>query len=155
MEIERKFLVTSDEYKSLDIEIQRQKIRQGYFGDGFRIRTSINGFGEKGFITFKSANSGISRHEYEYEIPYKDAEEILNNFGKQIIEKIRYQVLYNHEDKWEVDEFHGDNEGLIVAEIELETEDQIFELPSWIGKEVSHERKYYNSDLSKKPFNTW
>lgn len=157
MEIERKFLVKSDDYKLLDIEIQRQKIKQVYFDSGLRVRTSINGFGKKGFITIKSQTAGISREEYEYEIPYEDAREIIENLAKNkpVIEKIRYIVYHEHEDKWEVDEFLGDNEGLIVAEIELENENQKFKLPPWIGEEVTHERKYYNSDLSKNPYKNW
>lgn len=156
MEIERKFLVISDEFKKLDIEIQRQNIKQAYFGDGFRLRTSINGFGKKGFITIKSAEAGMTRKEFEYQIPYEEAEEILGMFkNKPVIEKTRFIVYHNHEDKWEVDVFSGENEGLIVAEIELESEDQEFEIPNWVGQEVTNEKKYYNSDLAKNPYKTW
>lgn len=154
-EIERKFLAKSDKYKELS-GIHSMEIRQGYFADGVRVRTSIDGFEtKKGFITFKSPKEGMTRSEFEYEIPYSEATEILENLCKgPRIEKFRHIIFYEGE-RWEVDEFKGDNEGLVIAELELPDENHEFELPDWIGKEVTQEKKYYNSDLTENPYKNW
>ena len=155
-EIERKFLIVSDDYKEKASEVHGQKLRQGYFADGVRVRTSIDGFEvEKGFITFKTPKRGMTRTEFEYEIPYSEAEEILNDLCKgPIIEKFRH-IVYYKENKWEVDEFFGDNEGLVVAELEMDSEEHEFEKPSWLGEDVTHKKKYYNSDLTENPYKNW
>jgi len=151
-EIERKFLVKSDDYKSKESDVQ--KIRQGYFANGVRVRI-LDGFESKGFITFKTPTEGITRTEFEYEIPYSEAEEIINTLCKgPIIEKQRHIVYYEN-NKWEVDEFLGDNKGLIVAELEMPNEEYEFKNPDWLGEEVTHEKRYYNSDLTKNPFKNW
>lgn len=155
-EIERKFLVKSDRYKELAFDIQGAELRQGYFASGVRVRTSKDGFGsEKGFITFKSPQEGLTRSEFEYEIPYDEAKEILDKLCKgPLIEKFRHYV-FNNNDRWEVDEFFGNNEGLVIAELEIPSEDYEVNIPDWVGEEVTHEKKYYNSDLTENPYKNW
>lgn len=151
-EIERKFLVKEQTFKKQSS--QKQEIRQGYLSADktkvVRIRTLDN----KGFLTIKGKGAGITRSEFEYEIPKKDALEMLHDLCPSLVEKIRYIVPYD-DMKWEVDEFFNDNEGLILAEIELENEDQHFSKPSWIGKEVTGDKRYYNAYLSTHPYNKW
>jgi len=155
-EIERKFLVISDDYKEKSSIVHGQKLRQGYFSDGVRVRTSVDGFEtEKGFITFKTPKEGMTRTEFEYEIPFSEAKEILDNLCKgPIIEKFRH-IVYYKENKWEIDEFSGDNTGLVVAELEMPDENHKFENPNWIGEDVTHEKKYYNSDITENPYKDW
>jgi len=152
-EIERKFLVKSDDYKTpLTSKIY---INQGYFAEGVRVRLSKSLGKDEGFITFKSPTEGMTRTEFEYKIPFVEAEEILNNLCKgPIIEKTRHIIFYSGE-KWEVDEFFGDNEGLVVAELEMSDEEHNFEKPDWLGEEVTQNKRYYNSDLTKNPFKNW
>jgi adenylate cyclase len=112
-------------------------------------------FGKKAFITIKGITVGATRTEFEYEIPAKDAEILLNELClKPTIKKYRYRIPYKGF-IWEVDEFLGENKGLIMAEIELESEDQAFEIPEWIGKEVTHDPRYFNSNLIEHPYNMW
>ena len=148
-EIERKYLVKDDSWMNSP-SFTAMYCRQGYNGI-FRIRTMA----DKGYITIKGKTEGISRVEFEYEIPVDEAEEMLELFcNKPFIEKTR--ILIQHEGfMWEVDVFRGDNEGLVVAEVELESEDIIPPLPDWVGEEVSHDYKYFNSNLIKNPYNTW
>lgn len=151
-ETERKFLLHNDQWREL-VSAKRE-ISQGYLNSHpertVRVRIS-NG---RGMITIKGKSEGISRAEYEYEIPIKEAEALLVLCEKPIIEKTRYLVGF--EDKtWEIDEFYGDNLGLIIAEVELENEEEKIELPDWIGNEVSHDRKYFNSALIKQPYTQW
>lgn len=154
-EIERKFLVINDTWKTPDIAGIAYK--QAYLSNNPDRVVRIRVAGDKGFITIKGkpAPESISRPEYEYEIPLKDAEYMYENLcepGK--IEKVRY--LYEFKGHtWEIDEFHGENEGLIVAEIELETENESFEKPDWAGEDVSLDFKYSNGNLSKKPYKSW
>ena len=154
IEIERKFLVISDVYK---LEAFKQsRIVQGFLNTDKERTVRVRIQGENGFLTIKgvSSNNGLSRFEWEKEITIMDAENLLQLCEKGIIEKIRYAVrLGNH--VFEVDEFYGENEGLVIAEIELKHETDIFEKPIWLGKEVTGEIRYYNSQLSKQPFNTW
>ena len=110
--------------------------------------------GEKGFLTIKSPVQGISRDEFEYEIPVQEAEQILSLFCKNVIAKTRYHVPFEDQ-TWEVDVFSGDNEGLVMAEIELNSEDEDIPLPDWLGMEVSHDRRYFNSCLAQTPYNSW
>lgn len=151
-EIERKFLVKS-EYLHL---FQEGKLyRQGYlFSDKDKVvRTRL--IENKGFLTIKSKLSGFTRDEFEYEIPFKDAEYIISNLClKPLIEKYRSKVTINNV-IWEVDKFIGENEGLVIAEIELENEKQSIILPEWVDREVTGDTRYYNSNLVKNPFYKW
>ena len=154
IEIERKFLVTSEDFKNE--AFANNRIVQGYLssvtGRTFRVRIK----GDKGFLTIKGASneSGLSRFEWEKEIPVDEAQELLKLCEKGIIDKTRFEVkIGNH--IFEVDEFYGENEGLIVAEIELQSETEPFEKPSWLGKEVTNDNRYYNSYLSKNPYKNW
>jgi adenylate cyclase len=153
LEIERKFLVKNIDFLK---DINGVKFSQGYIpsdgNPGVRIRIA----GDKGFITLKSNIKGAKvRHEFEYEIPIADAGEMLDNFcRKPLIEKHRYNIEYCGL-VWEVDVFEGDNEGLIVAEVELEAEDQKVDLPNWIDREVTGDNKYQNSQLGIDPYCNW
>ena len=151
-EIERKFLVINEEYKNLG---KYQNCIQGYIHlektPSIRIRT-IN---QQSFITIKNDLNGITRLEYEYEIPNQDAKELLSEFCiENIIEKRRYFIHYKTT-LWEVDEFLGQNKGLVVAEVELNDENQPYDKPDWIGKEVSTDKKYYNYNLVQYPYKKW
>jgi len=152
-EIERKFLVKG-EYKSQAVRSSR--IVQGYLSSvtGRTVRIRIRG--EKGYITVKgkSNESGLSRYEWEKEIPLNEAEELLLLCEPGAIDKTRYEIQAGKH-IFEVDEFYGDNEGLTVAEVELESEDDSYEKPEWIGEEVTGDRRYYNSSLTKHPFKDW
>ena len=152
-EIEHKFLVKGDQYKSL---VTPTLYRQGYIPtqNGMTVRVRIAG--EKGFLTLKDKTVGMSRNEFEYEIPVLEAKQMLDTMcDKPQIEKYRYVIPAEQGLKWEVDEFLGDNAGLVVAEIEVPTEDTKFLLPEWIGKEVTGDKKYNNSQLCKKPYKEW
>ena len=152
-ETERKFLVTGP-YKSL--AFNQLYIKQGYISSqperSVRIRTK----GDKGYITIKGESnaSGISRFEWEKEIPVEEAEDLFQLCEPGIIEKIRYEIKVGRH-IFEVDEFFGDNQGLTVAEIELNSETEAFIRPEWIGREVTGDTRYYNSNLLKSPFNKW
>ncbi len=150
-EIERKFLVTSDEFKSLATPLH---CKQGYFQHDSEPLVRVRIMGDKAFLTIKGENTGITRLEFEYEIPVEDAEYLLQQFCTSLIEKKRYHIQY-HGFLWEVDEFLGDNSGLIVAEIELEYEHQSFDIPNWVGSDVSTDEKYYNYKLLTHPFKDW
>jgi adenylate cyclase len=153
IEIERKFLVDHDQWEPL-ARPEGVILKQGYLiadaNKTIRVRTT----GKQAYITFKGAASGISRAEYEYEIPVQDGTELLEQFAKSIINKTRYCISFANK-VWEVDVFEGDNEGLIVAEIELEAEDELIELPPWVTQEVTNREEYYNSSLSVHPFKSW
>lgn len=151
LEIERKFLVKSEDWKIGAIGVA---FRQGYLSRSPQQTVRIRIAGEKAFLTIKGLRSKISRLEFEYEIPLADAAEMLNLCVGPLIEKTRFEILHGGK-TWEVDEFHGDNAGLIVAEIELNAEDESFLLPDWIGEEVSDDVRYFNSNLAVSPFSTW
>ena len=148
-EIERKFLIHKELFKPKD---EGELIAQGYLSDDPTIRVRIKK--DRGFLTIKSKTIGISRNEYEYEIPKNDAEELLKICEPSIIVKRRY-IIEEKNSCWEVDIFEGDNEGLIIAEIELKSEEEEFYKPNWIAEEVSFDEKYFNSNLSKNPFKNW
>jgi adenylate cyclase len=154
-EIERKFLVTSD-YKSEAYASVR--ITQGYLSRVPERVVRIRIKGDNGFITIKGTtnDSGLSRFEWEKEIPLADAQSLMKLAEPGIIDKTRH-LIKNTDGRhiWEVDEFHGDNEGLIMAEIELESEDDLFDKPQWLGKEVTGDKRYYNAYLSENPFKFW
>ncbi|WP_419213009.1 CYTH domain-containing protein [Maribacter sp. X9] len=154
IEIERKFLVKSSDYKSF--AKSKTRIVQGFLNTDADRTVRIRIKGETGFITVKgrSNTSGTSRFEWEKEIPVIEAEALLELCEKGVLEKCRFEIPVGHH-LFEVDEFYGANEGLTVAEIELSSEKEEFETPDWLGKEVTGEIKYYNSQLSKKPFKTW
>ncbi|RYZ68751.1 MAG: CYTH domain-containing protein [Proteobacteria bacterium] len=154
MEIERKFLVVGDGWR---VGAKGVSYRQGYIRTENKTTVRVRIAGERGFLTLKGKSnaSGLSREEFEYEIPKADAKAMLASMcGPEQVEKTRYRVKVGGH-TWEVDEFHGENEGLIVAEIELQAEEETFEKPDWAGKEVSDDRRYGNSNLGKTPFKTW
>jgi len=153
-EIERKFLVNSDAYKASSFS--NTHIAQAYIATNpsATVRVRING--EKAFITIKGKGdeSGATRYEWEKEIPVEEAKELLKLCTSGVIDKIRYKVNYSGF-IYEVDEFFGDNTGLVVAEIELNHEDDAFEKPVWLGPEVTGDAKYYNAVLVEHPFSKW
>lgn len=152
IEIERKFLVVSNEWKRLAEPVF---MRQGYICSlpGRVVRVRIEA--DSAMLTMKGKSSGISRGEWEYAIPLMDAEELLRDLCEQpLIEKKRYRIAINGL-VWEVDEFLGDNAGLIVAEVELLSEEQNVILPNWVGEEVSHDHRYANANLFKHPYTRW
>jgi len=151
-EIERKFLVGGDDWRSLT---QGTTYRQGYLNTAKERTVRIRSAGSRGFITVKGPATGAARAEYEYEIPAEDADAILDELcEKPIIEKIRYRIgLGKH--TWEVDEFLGENAGLIIAEVELSHEDEPFERPPWLGREVTGDPGYFNSNLVRNPYKKW
>jgi adenylate cyclase len=151
-EIERKFLVIGDLWRC-DVT-ETQPIAQGYLNrDKERtVRIRING--EKAFMTVKGKSVGATRREWEHPIPVVDAKAMLALCDGPIISKVR-RIVAHEGMTWEVDEFLGDNAGLIVAEIELETEEQQFSSPAWLGEEVTHDPRYFNSNLSTLPFRSW
>lgn len=155
-EIERKFLIVSDEWKQIAHE--GVAYRQGYLSSpGSPALVRIRIAGEKGILTIKGkpASGSLARPEYEYEIPKEDAEYLFANLTREgKIEKTRYEVQHEGH-TWEVDVFGGDNVGLIVAEVEMKSEDEEVILPSWVGQEVSHDHKYTNGQLSERPYSTW
>jgi len=151
-EIERKFLLKNDNWKSQFTS--RTITKQGYLNTQKERTVRVRIFGEKGFLTIKGETVGISRLEFEYEIPIKEAKDLLQLCEKPFIEKERFVVL-DRKLKWEIDVFVGDNEGLKLAEVELEDECQDVEIPEWIGEEVTFDNRYFNSSLVKLPFKNW
>lgn len=166
IEIERKFLVKSAAYKS--VAFQQTRMVQGYLNSHPERSVRIRIKEKKGFLTIKGKSnaSGTSRFEWEKEIPLEEAETLLAMCEPGVIQKTRYLVAVETAEKeteqdstpkqfFEVDEFSGENTGLVVAEIELQSEDELFEKPNWLGEEVTGQKKYYNASLSKKPFVKW
>lgn len=149
-EIERKFLTTSSLFKEQAVRVMN--IQQGYIGTTSKGEARVSIRDEKAWVIIKS-NDRLSRLEYEIPIPKKDAEELLARTCGRIIHKTRYIIPAQSDMlKWEVDEFHGEDEGLIIAEIELPTEDTQFDKPQWLGEEVTDNSIYYNSSLSERPW---
>jgi len=152
VEIERKFLVEGDAWRTLG---QASLLRQGYLSlDAARtVRVRIDG--EQAFLTIKGKNVGASRGEWEYPIPVAEAAELLDGLCQQpLVEKVRRRIVHGPH-TWEVDEFLGANAGLLVAEIELASEDEAFEKPDWIGREVTGDARYFNSNLIRQPYSQW
>jgi adenylate cyclase len=152
-EIERKYLIELTKWQQVS-KPKGALYRQGYLltdpDKTIRVRLTETA----GYLTIKGATVNTTRSEYEYEIPASEAKELLDRFSVSELSKTRYRI--DHRGKvWEVDEFFGDNEGLVVAEIELTTEDEEFDIPGWIGKEVTGDAKYYNSSLTMNPYNKW
>ena len=150
-EIERKFLVSDDTWRA---GCPGCPHIQGYLSRDPERVVRVRLAGDRAYITIKGVSHGTTRPEFEYPIPTSDAEALMTLCVRPLIEKVRYVVEY-HGKRWEVDEFHGDNEGLILAEIELAREDEPFDLPSWIGQEVSQDARYYNANLVQHPFTKW
>lgn len=151
-EIERKFLVKGVAWQSLATGVL---YRQGYLSTVNERTVRVRTIGNRGFITVKGITVSITRLEFEYEIPYADAEQMLNELVERpIIEKKRYTIRYG-DAVWEVDEFLGANQGLVVAEIEVDHADAVFAKPDWVGEEVSHDARYFNNNLVRHPYTTW
>jgi adenylate cyclase len=151
-EIERKFLVTSDAWRAL--AHRRRRMSQGYLASNERISVRVRIAGDEAWLNIKSGGLVASRLEYEYSIPVVEARELLALAVGPIIDKTRHFVDHGGLE-WEVDEFHGANSGLIVAEVELDREDQEFSRPAWIGGEVTHLKRYYNVCLVDHPYTAW
>lgn len=151
-EIERKFLLRGDEWRNL---AKGTHYRQGYLNSVKERTVRIRTINDKAYLTIKGITVSATRAEYEYEIPHADCMEMLDGLAERpIIEKNRYKIPYAGL-IWEVDEFLGVNEGLVVAEVELESEEQSFEKPDWVGEEVSGDPRYFNSNLVANPYTTW
>ena len=152
LEIERKYLIDLEKIGTLENGI---RIKQGYLSTDKNAVVRVRVKNDKAYLTIKGSNSGIARLEFEYEIPLDEANEMIEKLcQKPVIDKTRY--IINHENHtWEVDVFYGDNEGLVVAEVELSSEDEHINLPSWVKEEVSHDDRYFNSNLMKLPFTDW
>lgn len=151
-EIERKFLVKGNAWRTL---AQGVLYRQGYLNSAKERTVRVRTAGEKGFLTVKGITNGVTRSEFEYEIPFADANKMLSGLAeKPLIEKRRFKIPAGSL-VWEIDEFLGENAGLIVAEIELPNEDAPFERPDWLGREVSNDPRYFNSNLVRHPFSQW
>lgn len=152
IEIERKFLVKGDAWRSLAVGVL---YRQGYISRGNGRTVRVRQAGDRAYLTIKGRAIGLSRSEFEYEIPVDDAEIMLTTLCDQpLIEKKRYRIKIG-DLIWEVDEFLGENQGLVLAEVELEQAEQTITLPDWIGAEVSGDPRYYNSNLVTHPFTRW
>lgn len=150
VEIERKFLVTGTAWRTGD----GIKYRQGYLNRHPERTVRVRVAGDDAWLTIKGLSEGPTRLEFEYVVPKVDAEQLLNLCERPLIEKTRHQVHHGGK-TWEVDEFLEENAGLIIAEIELSSESEAFDQPSWLGKEVTDDARYFNSSLSMRPFKNW
>lgn len=151
-EIERKFLLADERWRE---GAEGTVFRQGYLSTNPDRNVRVRTQGDKAFLTIKGRTEGVSRLEFEYEIPTTDAQHLLDALCERpLIEKTRYKVDFGGF-VWEIDEFSGENSGLILAEVELEREDQPFERPPWLGEEVSDDPRYYNARLVQHPFSRW
>lgn len=153
IEIERKFLVNKKLW-DLTVKPAGVQLKQTYLLTNPDKTIRVRAYGTKGFITIKGKTKGISRAEYEYEIPLADAQELIAQYGTIKIEKTRYRVEVGKH-IWDVDVFEGDNEGLLLAEVELTSESEVFEKPSWLGEEISDDVRYYNANLQQNPYKSW
>lgn len=153
LEIERKFMVKKESWRD-DVESQIH-IMQGYLASDDNATVRVRVKGDAAYLTIKGPTKGISRSEYEYPIPVEDAEAMLRELALfPAIEKVRYNVR-SGKHLWELDLFAGENEGLVVAELELASEDEVFEIPEWAGEEVSGDPRYYNASLAQHPYKNW
>jgi adenylate cyclase len=151
-EIERRFLVKGNAWKE---GVQGIRYRQGYLSSQAERTVRVREAGDKAYLTIKGLSAGASRSEYEYSIPLQDAREMLDTLCEQpLIDKVRYKIPHKGH-IWEVDVFAAENSGLVVAEIELQSENETFELPDWVSDEVTYDARYFNSSLSKYPFRNW
>lgn len=151
-EIERKFLLRNENWKSQFTS--RTIIKQGYLSTEKEATVRVRILGDKGFLTIKGKTVGMTRLEFEYEIPVQEANELLQLCEKPLIEKERF-IVSSGKLNWEIDIFEGDNAGLTLAEVELEDENQKIEIPDWVGEEVTFDSRYFNSNLVKMPFKSW
>lgn len=152
LEVERKFLVVSDEWKSLATAV---RCRQGYLSTVKERTVRVRVEGARGTLTIKGITRGVTRLEFEYDIPLADAEQLLDGLCERpLIEKFRYTIR-DGSATWQIDEFTGDNQGLVVAEVELESANQAFSRPAWVGDEISHDPRYFNANLVRHPYSTW
>jgi adenylate cyclase len=153
IEVERKFLVKNDTWR--EAAHKSARFRQGYLNHERHCSVRVRISGDEAWLNLKSATVGAERYEFDYPIPIADAHQMLNTLTcKPLIEKTRY-FLNMGQHVWEIDVFEGDNAGLIVAEIELETPDESFEIPEWLGEEVTFDPRYYNTSLSTHPYKLW
>lgn len=152
LEIERKYLVDLEELGTLE---NGTRIKQGYLSTNKDAVVRVRVKNDKAYLTIKGSNIGVTRLEFEYEIPLIEANEMLDKLcQKPVIDKTRYLIDFeNH--TWELDIFYGENEGLVVVEVELSSEDETIILPSWVKEEVTSDARYYNSNLMKHPFKDW
>jgi adenylate cyclase len=150
LEIERKFLVTGTQWRQPDA----QRLSQGYLSRDKQRTVRVRIAGAQAFLTIKGETRGATRAEFEYEIPVAEAEQLLAMCEGPLVEKFRH-VVEHAGHTWEVDEFLGDNQGLVVAEIELASEQEAFDKPAWVGREVTDDPRYYNANLAANPFRTW
>ena len=151
-EIERKFRVANDDWRAM--ASSSSSLKQGYLSSSEEATLRVRLEDNLGTLTIKSKTKGITRNEFEYAIPAQEAEELLIICSGPLIEKTRYRIPQeNH--TWEIDVFEGDNDGLIIAEIELTSEDDYFAKPQWLGEEVSGDSRYYNSNLATHPYVKW
>lgn len=153
LEIERKFLVDREKWNR-ENKGKGRLYKQGYILTDPEKTIRVRLTDTDGYLTIKGITQGSVRQEFEYLIPPEEAMELLHNFASNLVEKIRYKVQLGGK-TWEVDEFIGANEGLLVAEIELVYENEPFEQPDWLGKEVTNDSRYYNSNLAQHPFSSW
>ncbi len=152
LEIERKYLIDLEKIGTLENGI---RIKQGYLSTDKNAVVRVRVKNDKAYLTIKGPNNGISRLEFEYEIPFDEANEMLDNLCKKpLIDKTRYIIKHDIH-IWEIDVFYGDNEGLVVAEVELKDENEKINLPSWIKEEVTSDNRYFNSNLMKYPYKDW
>ncbi|MEC8880681.1 CYTH domain-containing protein [Alloalcanivorax venustensis] len=152
VEIERKFRTKGVDFLANQ---EGERLTQGYLSHDPRATVRLRVQGDRAWLTIKGKTHGASRSEFEYPIPTADAHAMLEEMCPQgVIDKTRYRIPVG-EHVWEVDEFHGDNQGLVVAEVELDSEDQPFERPPWLGEEVTDDPRYYNSALSRTPYGQW
>ena len=151
-EIERKFRVANDDWRAM--ASSSSSLKQGYLSSSAEATVRVRLEDNLGTLTIKSKTKGITRNEFEYAIPAQEAKELLMLCREPLIEKTRYRIPHeNH--TWEIDVFEGDNDGLIIAEIELTSEDDYFAKPQWLGEEVSGDSRYYNSNLATHPYVNW
>jgi len=152
IEIERKFLVDGNDWRA---DAVGRRYRQGFLNTAKERTVRVRTDGTKGFLTVKGPSVGSVRTEFEYEIPVEDADAILEDLCEQpVIEKIRYRIPWGSH-TWEVDEFLGENEGLVIAEIELSQANEPFEKPPWLGRDVTGDPRYYNANLVSHPYRQW
>jgi len=150
-EIERKFLVRGEAWKALAAGVL---FRQGYLNSAKERVVRVRTMGDAAALTVKGITVGATRLEFEYDVPFTDAEQLLELCEQPLVEKTRYKIPLDGL-VWEIDEFHGVNRGLVVAECELQSEDQAIAKPDWVGEEVTGDPRYFNSNLITNPFTTW
>lgn len=152
VEIERKYLIDLEKIGKLE---NGNRIKQGYITTNKNAVVRVRIKNKKAYLTIKSSNTGVSRLEFEYEIPFDEANEMLDKLcEKPLIDKIRY-IIKHDKHIWEIDIFYGDNEGLVVAEVEIEDENEVVTLPLWIKEEVTMDNRYFNSNLMNHPYKDW